>query len=73
MENPNDNVFEELAQDLETDLRIKGYLSSDIATLAYFLLRNNAKEMEYLEKRFNDTNELFKKVEAILNGKSDNE
>lgn len=60
-------AFEELADSFEMDLKEKGYLPSDIATLAYFLLQNNINQMEALERQFKNTTELLHRVDVILN------
>ena len=61
-------AFEELADSFESDLKEKGYLPSDIATLAYYLLKNNIDQMEALERQFKNTHELLQRVDDILNG-----
>lgn len=60
------NAFKNEAEKLEEKLRGNGYLSTDIVTLAYFLIENNIEKAELLEEKNDGLNDLINKVENLL-------
>lgn len=60
------NGYQQAANMIELQLKNEGYLSSEISTIAFYLLRDNIEESDEFQPLNNEVNELLESVDTLI-------